>query len=121
MTPSRFEDLVLASVQGTVLGKLGVDAWKALNFYFDVRKVANSPETFTRLLGNLFGGRASDIEKMIVKDLLVRAGLPVPPVLESTRIDDFYSGNVKPKASEFQDWIRRAREKFASSQYSTMA
>jgi len=112
-TPT-FENLVRISIYESIEATMGDDAWKAINFYFDTRSVARDPERFARLVDSLFGSNSSELQRRIVRTLLSKMGRPVPPIIEGTRLDDWYSGETKRSFSEFQDWIRRARDTFSS-------
>ncbi len=114
MNQLSFEDLVENSVRESLTKILGEDAWKAVSFFFNVRQVATHPETFSKLLDNLFGRVSRELQRAIVNSLLARIGSPAPPVVEGTRLDDWYAGDFKPKVAEFQEWLRRARAKFGT-------
>jgi hypothetical protein len=112
-TPS-FEDLVRIAIYESVEATMGDEAWRALNFYFDTSSAARNPERFARLVDSLFGASSGELQRRIVRTLLSKMGRPVPPIIEGTRLDDWYSGHTKRSFSEFQDWIRRARDTFSS-------
>ncbi len=114
MSQPSFENLVENSVRESITKILGEDAWRAISFYFNVKQVAIHPETFAKLLDNLFGYVSRELQKAIVNSLLARIGSPIPPIVEGTRLDDWYASDFKPKTVEFQDWLRRAKAKFAS-------
>ncbi|MBO0888880.1 hypothetical protein J2P12_07250 [Candidatus Bathyarchaeota archaeon] len=109
-----FEDLVRVSIHDAVATMMGDKAVRAVSFYFDLRMVARDPESFARIADGLFGAISGELKKAIVKNLLSKMGRPVPPILEGTRLDDWYSTQSKRSFSEFQDWIRRARDTFSS-------
>ena len=91
------------SIRECVTSLLGENAWNTISFFFNVKQVANYPEIFSKLLDNLFAEASSELQKRIAKTLLTKMGSSVPPLLKGTRLDAWYSENLKPAVSEFQD------------------
>ena len=99
LTNPSFEDLVHASFGESVSNMLGPQTWKAIQFYFDIRLMANEPEIFAGLLERLFGKSAKPLENMITETLFAKMG----------------ATGEKREGVSFQALIRIAKAKFLAS------
>jgi len=99
MTQDSFEQIVQASIGQTMSKTLGVEVWKAINFYFDLKTVASDPEAFGKVLDKLFGATSKVLKQVIGQTLVTRV---------NGQADD-------RRAREFPEWIQIAKARFLTS------
>ena len=71
-----FEKLFDTVVSEVISKMLGAEVWKALRFYFDTKTAARDLEAFTKLLDKVFGASSKTIERMVIKTLCTKMGIP---------------------------------------------
>jgi hypothetical protein len=69
-----FDELVSQSVTETLSKILGLDTWKAINFFFDMKAIAREPEDFAALLSKVLGSTSGILQKKIGEAILGKVG-----------------------------------------------
>ena len=73
---TSFEKLFEMVVSEVIFKMLGAEVWKALRFYFDTKTAARDLEAFTKLLDKVFGASSKTHERMVIKTLCTKMGIP---------------------------------------------
>jgi hypothetical protein len=76
---TSFDELVSQPVIETMSKILGIETWKAINFFFDMKTIVREPETFAALLDKVLGYTSIVLQKKIGETLLGKVGAVQQP------------------------------------------